>query len=71
MAALEHVAWYGDPEVYDLRADPDGVPVPPGPVTVTSELLEELRQRHVASDLLVLLKHTLGDGEQVTLALQS
>jgi processive 1,2-diacylglycerol beta-glucosyltransferase len=40
-------------------------------VTVTSQLLEELRQRHAASDLLVLLKHTLGDGEQVTLALPS
>lgn len=36
-----------------------------------SSWLEELRQRHAASDLLVLLKHMLGDGEQVTLALQS
>ncbi len=54
----------------DLQAHSAHLPAE-GPVTVTSELLEELRQRHAASDLLVLLKHTLGDGEQVTLALQS
>jgi len=56
----------------DLQAHAAYLPVE-RPVTVTSELLEELRQRHddAASDLLVLLKHTLGDGEQVTLSLQS
>ena len=54
----------------DLQAHAEYLPAD-GLLTVTSASLQQLKQRRAAADLLVILNHALGDGEQVTLALQS
>jgi processive 1,2-diacylglycerol beta-glucosyltransferase len=42
-----------------------------GPLTVTAGMLQELRQRHAAADLVVFLRHALGESAEITLAVQA
>ena len=54
----------------DLQAHTAYLPVN-GPITVTPAMLDELGHLPAAADLLVLLKHALGAGERITLALDA
>jgi processive 1,2-diacylglycerol beta-glucosyltransferase len=54
----------------DLQAHARYLPAG-GPLTVTSETLKELRQHHAAADLVVFLKHALGENAEITLAVDA